>query len=90
MEANSEMTEWLRSRDLLEANGDTSSLLDLAQHGDKADRDFALSRIAALAQGRGATTARLKSMPGRVPRGGVGTVDLRQDQVQVRRPVLAS
>ena len=27
---------------------------------------------------------------GRVPRGGVGTVDLRQDRVQVRRPVLAS
>lgn len=27
---------------------------------------------------------------GRVPRGGVGTVDPRQDRVQVRRPVLAS
>ena len=27
---------------------------------------------------------------GRVPRGGVGTVDPRQDQVQVRLPVLAS
>ncbi|GAB7555247.1 hypothetical protein NRB_47620 [Novosphingobium sp. 11B] len=63
MEANPEMTEWLRSSDLLDANGDTTSLLDLAQHGDKADRDFALSRIAALAQGRGATTAWLKSMP---------------------------
>jgi hypothetical protein len=27
---------------------------------------------------------------GRVPRGGVGAVDLRRDRIQVRRPVLAS
>lgn len=35
-------------------------------------------------------TAYWANNPGRVPWGGVGTVDLRQDRVRVRRPVLAS
>lgn len=38
-----------------------------------------------------AVRAKLDGNPdGRVPRGGVETVDLRQDRVQVRLPVLAS
>jgi len=46
-----------------------------------------LTAIALLIAG---SVAAQGSMRGRVPRGGVGTVDLRQDRVQVRRPVLAS
>ena len=34
-------------------------------------------------------TGAASTIQGRVPRGGVGTVDPRQDQVQVRRPELA-
>lgn len=66
MQTDPEMTEWLRTNDLLDAKGDTTSLLDLAQHGDEADRDFALDRIAASAERQSAITVWLKnrSQPG--------------------------
>lgn len=58
------LADWLLSNDLHVSDADTPALLDLAEHGDEADRAFACSRILAQAEARPTVPAWLRGAAG--------------------------